>query len=72
MSSCLGKAELVRLHADELDGDRASKVRAHLKSCAGCRKRNAELAAEHEAFVSQLRGLSLAEWEDAHSETTTC
>ena len=61
MSSCVGESDLRRFHAGELDDSNASQVRAHLDECAACKQRDAELIAEHEEFVSQLRGLSLSE-----------
>ena len=61
MDPCLTKPDLDRYHAGELDEADVARVREHLGECQKCAMRNAELIAQHEDLLGQVKGMKLAE-----------
>ena len=49
-------SNLHRYHAGELDQADEARVRQHLAEYQVCARRDAELVAEHEAMIKNLRG----------------
>jgi hypothetical protein len=52
---CLSDLELDRFHAMQVEEGQASRIRAHLETCAQCRKRDELLIREHEQILQHLR-----------------
>ncbi|MBN2562462.1 MAG: tetratricopeptide repeat protein [Phycisphaerae bacterium] len=57
MSDCLADSDLNRYHAGEMGEEEAARVREHLAGCEACRKRDADLLAQHDDLMGQVRGL---------------
>ena len=55
MPDCLSDSDLHRYHAKELDQAEEARVREHLAGCEKCAQRDAELVAEHEELVRQIK-----------------
>jgi serine/threonine protein kinase len=60
MNNCLNLSGLRQFHAGELNETDASRVRVHLDECKSCKQLDADLLAEHDEFVQQLRGISFS------------